>query len=131
MHIDKFERPDGGYAGDDGCDYETAEDLLQCGLLGFCGCGDPVGNLLFVKSGLAHINKRQPHGMDFSRWYKARIAEGREIFGNEQSRYFFFYWCDKEGLTEHGGCVPGWLTNKGKELLEDLVEIDPTEDGGC
>ena len=29
---------------------------------------------------------------------------------------------DEKGLTEHGSCIPGWLTEKGKHLLDDLNE---------
>ncbi len=112
---------------DDPCDY------LQCSVLGFCGCGNPEENLEFIRAGLLHINDKCPDGpSDVAReWYKGWVARGRQVFGNEQSRYFFFYWCSKEGLTEHGGSVPGWLSNKGRDLLDELnifvAENPPTE----
>ena len=118
MNIDELKQADGWYKLD-GLQYETLEDLLQCGVLDFCGCGFPGENLLFIKRGLAHINN--PHRQTtFDLWKK----EGKEVFGNENSEYFFFYWCDKEGLTEHGYSVPGWLTKKGKNLFANLIKYE-------
>lgn len=34
-----------------------------------------------------------------------------------------WYWLDNKGYTEHGGSVPGWLTEEGWKLLEDLEEL--------
>ena len=51
------------------------------------------------------------------------LADG--IFGNEASMMFFYYWADSKDLTEHGSGLSGggWLTELGKEVLEDLNEI--------
>ncbi len=123
MYIDKFKKED-GYYDEDECFYEDAESFLQIKVFGFCVCGCPDENLIFIKNGLSHIDNKQPDGMDHHTWYENWVSEGHKIFGNEQSRYFFFYWCDKEELTDHGGSVPGWLTDKGKELLADLIEYE-------
>jgi len=93
-------------------------DDLQVSL-GFCCCGNPEDNLKYVRNGLHHINEM--HNMDddkmsFEEW----TEKGLEIFGSRKAEYFFYYWADKEGLTEHGGSVPGWLDTKGHELLENL-----------
>lgn len=125
MFIDRFYKDD-GYYDECGCFYETAEDFYQTKVFGFCGCGHPNGNLEYVRDGLAHIGKERPENMgqeEHSRWFDQWVNEGLEIFGNEKSRYFFFYWCDTNELTEHGGSVPGWLTEKGKQALSDLREI--------
>ena len=125
MYIDKYKKDDGYYDEDD-CYYETAKDFIQTKILGFCGCGRPEDNLEYIRDGLAHINAPRSKNMtheQHSEWFKKWVKRGHEIFGNELSRYFFFYWCDKEGLTEHGSSIPGWLTPKGEELLEDLNEI--------
>ena len=110
-----------------GLEYEDIELMIQDGILDFCCCGNNEANLLYVKNGLMHINNRYDNKKDkdtFDVWFKKWHEEGLKIFGNEESRYFFFYWCDKEGYTEHGSCIPGWLTNRGTELLELLKEYE-------
>ena len=122
-NIDQYKKEDGYYS-EDNCYYETAVDFMQINQFGFCGCGDPEGNLEFIMKGLQHIDRDQPEDRSkFGQWFDKWVKEGHEIFGNEESRYFFFYWADKEELTEHGGSVPGWLTEKGKRVLSDLTEI--------
>jgi len=126
VHIDKYKKNNGYYDEDD-CFYECAEDFLQMKIFGFCGCGHPDENLKYIRDGLIHLSRGDcPSVMSpeqHSKWFDNWVAEGNKIFGNEKSRYFFFYWCDKEELTEHGGSIPGWLTDKGKEMLEDLIEF--------
>lgn len=40
---------------------------------------------------------------------------------------WWLYWIDHIGLTEHGGSVPGWLTDKGKEVLKAMIEIGESD----
>lgn len=122
MHIDKYKTED-GYCDESGCHYANAEEFLQTNFLGFCGCGDPDENLKYIRDGLAHIDAERTE--PFKDWYEKWTAEGLKIFGNENSRQFFFYWADSEELTEHGGSVSsgGWLSAKGKQLLDDLNEL--------
>jgi hypothetical protein len=123
MYIDKFKEED-VYCSEDGCEYDTAEDFIQCEVLGFCGCGNPECNLKFIMDGLKHINSISPSNRsNFDEWYQQWYEEGLSFFGSEGARYFFFYWAAKEGFTEHGSSVPGWLTEKGNHLLSDLAEI--------
>jgi len=105
----------------DECEWDgDLVDFIQTGDLGFCGCGMPEQNLDYIRKGLEHINETRPESQEHDDWHPEWVSRGHEIFGNETSRYFFFYWADKEELTEHGGSVPGWLSDKGKELLEVL-----------
>jgi len=97
---------DGGYEYK-GCYYDDMESLLQCGVLEMCGCGCPSENIKFVAEGLKLV------GMD----YLDRRKKEDEYFGNEISAQFFYYTVDKLVLVEHGGCIPGWLTKKGKEFI--------------
>lgn len=109
----------------DRTEFDDNESFIQTGILDFCGCGDVEGNLKFVQNGLKHIDDfHQKHSnRSFNDYYEQWIKNGLSIFGNESARNFFFYWADKEGFTEHGGSIPGWLTEKGRELLEDLNEL--------
>lgn len=122
LHIDRYKKND-EYVSDDGDVYEDAESFYQNEVFNFCACGRPDENLEYIRDGLAHIGKERPDGAIGEEWVDRWIAEGLEIFGNQKSRYFFFYWADQVGLTEHGGSVPGWLTEFGEETLDDLNEI--------
>lgn len=101
------------YEDDGGCLHEYAEDLLQAGILGFCCCGRPFESLSYIRRGLELIDEREGH--------KKRLADH---FQTDAAMYFFYYWCDKEELTEHGGSVPGWLTEKGSALLSLLRDFE-------
>jgi len=98
----------------DECDWEDLVDYIQTGLFEFCGCGNPERNLEYIMNGLSYINEFIGGELD------ELTKMGIEIFGNDESKYFFFYWADKEELTDHGNSVPGWLTKKGEELLAAL-----------
>jgi len=123
MKLEDAKLPDGWFILD-GCHHETAESLIQTGIMGFCGCGDPEGNLEYVRRGLEHIeSKDQPDSNDraaWDVWWRGHQNDEISIFGNSQSAYFFYYWADNLKLTEHGGSVPGWLTEKGNIVLELL-----------
>ena len=113
------------YKKDDGYEYEgvyyqSSEDLLQTGFLGFCGCGSPDDNLMYVLCGLSLINDACKKYDCF--WYKDHQKKVNDHFKSSDGAYFFYYWADKEGYIDHGSSVPGWLTDKGKELLDMLIE---------
>ncbi len=99
-------------------------ERMQESVLGFCACGMPDENLAYVRDGLAHIAEDGPNPQGDSAAWEAWLREHRErgaqLFGNERAERFFYYWADKEELSEHGGCVPGWLTEKGLAMLADL-----------
>jgi len=111
-----------------GCFHATAGDLLQAGLLGFCCCGMPDENLRYVLGGLELIEslRSSPQGkVEWSAWWEEHKARELRHFGSERAAYFFYYWCsDPAKLTEHGSGVPGWLTEKGKAMLDLLREWD-------
>lgn len=113
-----FEKDDGYEV--DGCFYETAESMIQCGFLDFCGCGCPTENLGYVLDGLALVEERMQKIPDFD--FKAWRARAEKHFRSDEAQFFFWYWADKEKLTEHGSSVPGWLTDQGKQLLGLLRE---------
>lgn len=126
MYIDKYKK-DNGYYDKEGLYYEDAKSFIQGSILGFCGCGNLKGNLNYIQDGLNHIDIFHTFSRDLTKFnvqWEKWITNGIKIFGNKRARYFFFYWCDKEELTEHGSKIPGWLTKKGKELLEDLEKLD-------
>lgn len=78
-------------------------------MMGFCGCGIPEENVLYILECLEAINRN------------AAYDEMPAICGSNKAYYFMLYWLSKEGLTEHGGGVGGsWLSEKGKNLMDAL-----------
>lgn len=113
----------GEYYEHDGCEHDDPTNLIQCGLLNFCGCGSPEENLKYILTGLELINEKPPaSGPEWREWYADTTKRRLEHFGNQQAEYFFYYWCDERGYTEHGSSVPGWLDKDGLELLALLRE---------
>ena len=108
-----------GYIGPDDCWYDSKEAVMQAAVLHFCTCGHPEDNLAYIRDGLEHIASDAP----FEEW----VVAGNALFGNDRARYFFYYWANQIGLTDHGGSVPGWLTDTGEALLEVLKSLDLSE----
>ncbi len=121
--LDSYRLDGGGFEDSDGLYHEDATDLIQCGLLGLCGCGGPEDNLSYILAGLALIDEQIPDLKGaLDEWWEGHKARIADHFKSPEGEYFFYYWADKEGLTDHGGSVPGWLTDKGRALLSLLRE---------
>jgi hypothetical protein len=120
MHIDRYKKPDGSYEDPEGCHHEDAESFLQTYVLGFCGCGRPEDSLAYVRDVLQHIDNLKQLVLDKKQTYEEWTAAGKKLFATDGAEYFAFYVMDTKGLTAHGGSVPGWLTDKGRKMLEDL-----------
>ena len=103
-----FTKIQDGYQGPDDCFYEDEIEVLQTGAFSFCMCGDPELNLRLIHDGLRYIDNK---------------IDTLGPFDTESVRNFFFYWCDKEGLSDHGVSIPGWLTDRGRLVLEALNEM--------
>ena len=108
-------------------EYFSHEDCLQIGLFNSCSCGMPEENLRYILGGLELIADRGPdtHGPKankeaFDIWWDTHQAAVLKHHGSQGAAYFFYYWADNLNLTEHGGAVPGWLTEKGQIVLELL-----------
>lgn len=134
--LDDYKRKEAYYEGenieefidDEGCHWSSAESFIQGKLLGFCCCGDPESNLLYVLKGLEIINtpyKTEQPDEYFQEWIKIKNKKEIDHFVTENAKMFFYYWLDKEEFTEHGSGLSGggWLTDKGKELLAILTEF--------
>lgn len=117
----------GNWEDEEGILWDGPIDFIQGHVLDFCLCGSPEENLAFILRGLEHINEGWPPDSEYAdqiAWYRAWFIRGTEVFGNQLSRDFFFYWTSALGLTEHGGCIPGWLTPKGLDLINVLKELN-------
>ena len=116
MYIDKW-KGEFGYIDEEGCHYDDDESFISTHILGFCGCGCPEEALKYIK-GILELLKDYK---DPNYWSKL----DNFFNNNEGLKYTMFYLLDSKGLTEHGYSVPGWLTEKGKGILGDLIEIYP------
>lgn len=119
MHIDKFLQEDGWYKDSEGISYEYADQAIK-GIyeLGWCGCGDPDSALEYLAKSLQLIKLLREDDLKWTDW-KIEVDKHHK---NDGECYFVWYFLDHKGFTEHGGSVPGWLSQKGKELLEDIEE---------
>lgn len=100
----------------EGVHYESRSQYLGH-LLGFCGCGMPDTALAYVYEGMSLIKARSDS--DYS---AESVNKLLEFGGSDGAKYFFWYRLDDLDFTEHGGSVPGWLTDKGKDFLLALEE---------
>lgn len=128
LNIDRYKQADGSYKmytlnGDyQGMSYTEPEAFIQEEILKFCGCGCAEDNLMYIRDVLEHINTRyvEPK-ITYEQWKE----NAKKIFSSSGQEYFIYYFLAREGFTEHGGSVPGWLSVEGSELLEDLNTIFP------
>ena len=115
---------DGDFVGPDDCHWDDRLQYVLCDVLGFCGCGMNEAAARWVVDGLSliaemHQRTEESWRRDYADW-SDRV---NSLYGaNDGARYFFWYWCNDKGLTEHGGSVPGWLEPKGQEVLDVLKE---------
>jgi len=123
MNIDKFKEEDGSYTDEVGIYYEDAESFIATGILGFCGCGCPDDALYYVRDCLHHVNEIKEKVWENKITFEEHQANGKKIFSSVGAEYFAYYFLDNKELTEHGSSVPGWLTQKGIEVLEDINEL--------
>lgn len=109
----------GGFIAPDGGHWDTKADYLMMGVLPSCECGNPSSIGKYVKDMLLkHV--KQTDGEDYSCW---DITQYEDL-----PVMFFLSWADHEGYIEHGTTIRcSWMTEKGDELLRDLVEVEKEE----
>jgi len=107
---------DVGYIDPDGCRWDSPSDYLMIGILPSCGCGDPASIGRYVKEMfLKHV--KQTGSEDYSCWSITHY--------DDLPVMFFLSWADREGYVEHGTTIRcSWMTEKGDELLKDILLIE-------
>lgn len=88
-----------------------------------CGCGEPEYVLALLQNVLTMLDRS----------YGREWNEKGEWFGawrqyNPAMHYLALYVLSALGLEEHGGSVPGWITAKGKVILEALRRLGTNPD---
>lgn len=118
-----------------GCHHEGPADAVAS-YLGFCGCGMPEEALKYVRDrlrlldaawtepGSASVKDVVANYFGENPERKQRWKDIYDAFKDHGEFYFFWYWADTMGITEHGGSVPGWLTDHGKKVLADLNSLN-------
>lgn len=106
MYIDKYKKEDGYYDEND-CFWEDAESFLQGKIFGFCCCGNPLYSLKHIHAGLNQVARIRSLLWEGKITHKEWVEENKKALGSENATYFMWYFLYKEGLTEHGGSVPG------------------------
>ncbi len=104
---------------------DTIQDIL-----GFCQCGMPENAQKFLTNVLEFLEwRRNKHcgsyeGKEWDQYCKEIDDERKRIFGSNGQYWFICYVLDWLGLVEHGGAVPGWLSEKGQDLLNKLKMVE-------
>ena len=124
--LKEYEVEDGYFNDVDGCHFDTAAELIQIGLLGYCFCGGPETHLLYIREGLSLIKARSDlrniKSPALETAAKELAAKGSALYGNVGAMYAQYYWFDYVGFTQHGSTIPGILTPEGENMLNILNE---------
>ncbi len=108
-----YQIPDGVYV-------EDLEELLNCSVLNHCGCGCNQSNLELIY----HLLKYQKELFD-NDYKNYKKSQEKLIFyiksHAEEVLQFIWYQLNELEILEHGGSIPGWLSDKGKHFF-DLLE---------
>lgn len=114
------------YTDADGMSWSGLEEVLAIKVFGFCMCGAPDLALRLMRDALRLADMQSPSDYDAHRaWYHAIYRPACEaVFGDKPGvEEVVWYLLNDKGLLEHGSSVPGWLTDKGRELLADLETL--------
>lgn len=122
LTIENRKDSEGWYVSDDGCQH-NAFDYYMNGVFGFCGCGMPEDAMEFIRDGLQLVSDLKDKVWTDQITYAQWAENEMNLFGSRGQAYFFYYVLDSTGLTEHGGSVPGWLTDAGIDALHDIKII--------
>lgn len=121
---------------DDGPTYENLIDELWFGKMNFCGCGNPEAVLIRMRDTMRAMKNRSDYWrskrgvpMFYDDPETKRLCQeiNSSAGSDDASRYMTFYLLDAAGIEEHGGAVPGWLTEYGETILEFMEGHEPSE----
>lgn len=126
MFTDKY-LCDGKYSTDGKIKYCDPLEFIMHEIFKWCGCGLSENALNYVYMHMLPFLRLQDYEYNTVYSIKRTKSAYENIYNSfkndiEGADYFFWYWLDNLGLTEHGGSIPGWLTEKGYELIQELKE---------
>lgn len=124
----KIDPENGFLVGPDKAHYPNSLQAFYYGRLGFCGCGDPGSELIFMRDVLTLLKERSDAAdlrLPHDDYLDKCSALEKKFGGNDQYRMHYLYWLDSLGLTEHGSNISGsWLDGDGEAVLVLLQETD-------
>lgn len=118
MHIDKYRTPEGIFKCPNGDRCDHPELFLSLYVLGLSGYGTALECLRYVRDVLNHYRVLMDVVWDGKMSREEWEESGRKLFPSVGAEYFARQLTDDKELT-----VQGCITNKGRELLEDLNEV--------
>ena len=99
-----------------------------------CGCGNPDDAAVFLYltlellHDLSHVVWKAEDRTAQDQLYAAWEVREKALMPSSGVRMFVYYRLFSLELTEHGGAVPGWLAQRGYEVLEALREYGTDPD---
>jgi hypothetical protein len=94
------------------------------GKMQWCGCGEPNGAMELLGEVLEVLAWKFDLKTEIWESFYARYSDKLEQLVRYKTDYrlacTYFYILESAELTEHGGSVPGWLTDEGEELLKNI-----------
>ncbi len=101
--LEPFDDEEFRWIDETGCCHPSKSSYLQSEILHFCECGNPDEVMIYVRDFLQKLDDQKWGDYD------------------DKPYMFLCYWANSENLTEHGSTIRcSWLTNRGKELLNDI-----------
>jgi hypothetical protein len=119
----KYFIKDGKYVCNEGVAYDSVIDFAQKGCLGLCDCGNPEQNIRYIHNMMDLLDRLNSDTRKDAIEWKEFDKLSTSLAGNKISAQFFWYWLDWRELTNHGGSIPGWLTDTGHKTLQLLREV--------
>jgi len=113
----------GEWITDDGQIFDI-DDYILIDIFDFCGCGHTKSAVEHIIGALKLIKEKDEINKNtkFEDWYEEWAEKVSNFFNHDRGAQTIMWYCfDRAGLTDHGGSVPGWLTEKGYDLI-DLYE---------
>lgn len=108
---------------EDGTESETPSEFI-IGLFDFCGCGNNMQFLKYLKCSLDVCKLLFTHFHTKLIDHDELNRRRKRLFKTDYNQMFMWYFLDKYGYTEHGGSVcAAWLTVEGEDMLADLTII--------
>lgn len=109
-------------------DQDHNEYIIET-IFGWCGCGNPAAAGQYILAVLRRVKVRSDYDNRGS--FEKVTDDDKQLQPFKGALEIMWYIMYQVELTEHVGSVPGWLTDKGTEVLEILEayfkdQEDPT-----
>lgn len=113
-YLMSLKKEDESYIDEDGVYYDSAISVIFSKYLEFCTCGNQRAVAKYILDGLKLLRNARLLNYDMFN------IKQNSYFGSSSGADFFWLWAESRGFTEHGSCIPGWLTDEGVDLIECL-----------